>query len=53
MSLLPIVLLILILGGGGVGWYGGRTDAAWGPYGYGVGGFLVVVLVVLALTGRL
>lgn len=54
MSLLAVILIILLLGGVGVGYpYGGRP-AYWGG-GYGVGGLLGLVLVivlVLALLGR-
>jgi len=54
MSLLAIILIILLLGGIGWGYpYGGRP-AYWGG-GYGVGGLLglvLIVVLVLALVGR-
>lgn len=54
MSIIAIILIIILLGGIGWGYpYGGRP-AYWGG-GYGVGGLLGVVLVivlVLALIGR-
>ena len=44
---LLILILILLFGGGG-GYY------AYGPYGgIGIGGIVLIILVVLALTGRL
>lgn len=55
MSLLALILIILLLGGVGWGYpYGGRP-AYWGG-GAGIGGLLgvlLVVVLVLALVGRL
>lgn len=50
MSLL-VLLLILIVLFGGVGYYG--HGAGWGPYGWSPVGLLVIILIVLLLTGRL
>lgn len=53
MNLLVIILIIVLLFGG-VGFYG---HGAWGPnFGYGIGGLggiVVLVLVIMLLTGRL
>jgi hypothetical protein len=47
MSLLVILLILLVLFGGG-GFYAG------GPrVGIGLGGLILIILVVMALTGRL
>jgi hypothetical protein len=48
MSALFIVLLILALCGGGLGYYGGPTYAG---YGYGGGGSIIFVLIILWLFG--
>ncbi|WP_336491178.1 DUF3309 domain-containing protein [Methylobacterium nigriterrae] len=53
MSILTIILILLILGAFGGGFYG--TGGAY-PYrtgGWSIGGILVIVLIVLLLTGRL
>ena len=48
MSPLLLILIILLLFGGGGGYY------AYGPRGgMGIGGILLLVLIVMALTGRL
>lgn len=55
--LILIILLILIFGGFGSGWYAGPPTATGGPYypyrtyGWGIGGILLLVLLVLLLTG--
>lgn len=54
MSLIAIILIIILLGGVGWGYPRGGRPAYWGG-GYGVGGFLGLVLVivlVMALLGR-
>jgi hypothetical protein len=48
MNLLVILILILLLFGGGGSFYAGRSDL-----GINAIGLLVIVLLVLALTGRL
>jgi hypothetical protein len=48
MSPLLLILILLLLFGGGGGYY------AYGPGGgFGIGGLVLIVLVVLAVTGRL
>jgi hypothetical protein len=47
MSLLLILLILLVLFGGG-GFYAGGPRA-----GIGLGGLILVVIIVMALTGRL
>jgi hypothetical protein len=50
--LLLIIVLILVFGVGGFGYYGPRNE--WGPIHYGSGaGLLVLVLVLLLLFGGL
>lgn len=56
MSTLLIVLIVLLLLGAGVGpWWGG-SPTGWHGYGWypasGVG-IVVIILIILALTGRL
>lgn len=50
MSILLIVLLVLLFGGG-FGWQ--RSGYAGGPYLGGSVGFILVVLIILALLGRI
>jgi hypothetical protein len=50
MSLLLVIFLILLLFGGGVGYYG--TGAGWGYAGWSPFGLIVLVLLILLLTGR-
>ena len=50
MSLVTIILILLILGAFGGGFYGGPT---YRNGGFGLGGILIVVLIVLLVTGRL
>lgn len=50
MSLILIVVLILILVGTLPTW---PYSSGWGPYPSGVVGVVVLVLIILALTGRL
>ncbi|WP_419828930.1 DUF3309 domain-containing protein [Methylobacterium sp.] len=50
MSLLSIFLIALLVLAVCGGFLGGRT---YGGYGYGIGGMIAIVLVVLAFTGRL
>jgi hypothetical protein len=45
-----IVLLVLLLLGSGFGY--ARRNVR-GPYGYGIGGLLVVILLILALVGAI
>src|ERR1700747_314369 len=48
MSPLLLILILVLLFGGGGGYY------AYGPYGgIGIGGIVLIILLVLALTGRL
>ena len=50
MNIWLIILLVLLfcggIGGGYAGWYPHQ-------YGFGIGGILLIILVVLLLTGRL
>jgi hypothetical protein len=49
-----VLLLILLLLFGGGGWYGGRAGYWDGSYGLGGGlGLVLLIVVVLALLGRL
>ncbi|HEY7041981.1 MAG TPA: DUF3309 family protein [Methylomirabilota bacterium] len=50
MSLILIVVLILILVGSLPTW---PYSSGWGPYPSGVVGVVLLVLIILALTGRL
>ncbi|HEY7253350.1 MAG TPA: DUF3309 family protein [Methylomirabilota bacterium] len=50
MSLILIVVLILILVGSLPTW---PYSSGWGPYPSGVVGIVLLVLIILALTGRL
>lgn len=50
MSLILIIVLILILVGSLPTW---PYSSGWGPYPSGVVGVVLLVLVILALTGRL
>ena len=50
MSLILIVVLILILVGTLPTW---PYSSGWGPYPSGVVGVVLLVLIILALTGRL
>jgi hypothetical protein len=50
MSPLLLILLVILLIGGGAGWRGGYLAA---PYGYGPLGLILIVIVILALFGRL
>jgi hypothetical protein len=50
MSLLLVIFLILLLFGGGIGYYG--TGAGWGYAGWSPLGLVVLVLLILLLTGR-
>ena len=50
MSLVTIILILLILGAFGGGFYGGPTYRTGG---FGLGGILIIVLIVLLVTGRL
>ncbi len=50
MSLILIIVLILILVGTLPTW---PYSSGWGPYPSGVVGLVLVVLIILALTGRL
>lgn len=50
MSLILIIVLILILVGTLPTW---PYSSGWGPYPSGVAGLVLVVLIILALTGRL
>ena len=50
MSLILIVILVLILVGSLPSW---PYSSGWGPYPSGVVGVVLLVLVILALTGRL
>jgi hypothetical protein len=48
MSPLLLILILILLFGGGGGYY------AYGPYGgIGIGGIVLIIFLVLALTGRL
>ena len=48
MSPLLLILILLLLFGGGGGYY------AYGPSGgFGIGGLVLIILIVLAVTGRL
>ena len=48
MSPLVLILILILLFGGGGGYY------AYGPYGgIGIGGIVLIIPLVLALTGRL
>lgn len=50
-TILLIVLIFVLVGGGGYGRFGGNPAfAQYGNYGFGLGGFLLV-LVVLVLLG--
>jgi hypothetical protein len=55
MNLLVVLLIVILLVGGG-GWYGGLHNG-WPGGGIGYGGtwlgLIVLVVIVLALTGRL
>jgi hypothetical protein len=46
-----LILILLILFGGGFGWYGYRQGGA--PWGGGILGTVLVIIVVLWLLGRL
>jgi hypothetical protein len=50
MSIVTIILILLILGAFGGGFYGGPTYRTGG---FGLGGLHIVVLIVLLLTRRL
>lgn len=50
MSLILIIVLILILIGSLPTW---PYSSGWGPYPSGVVGVVLLVLIILALTGRL
>jgi hypothetical protein len=50
MSTILIVILVLILIGALPAWPYSRS---WGPYPSGILGILLIVLLILALTGRL
>lgn len=50
MSLILIIVLILILVGSLPTW---PYSSGWGPYPSGVVGIVLLVLIILALTGRL
>ena len=50
MSLILIIVLILILVGSLPTW---PYSSGWGPYPSGVVGVVLLVLIILALTGRL
>ncbi|HUM14334.1 MAG TPA: DUF3309 family protein [Candidatus Nitrosotalea sp.] len=50
MSLILIVILVLILVGSLPAW---PYSSGWGPYPSGVVGLVLLVLIILALTGRL
>ncbi|HEX7217474.1 MAG TPA: DUF3309 family protein [Methylomirabilota bacterium] len=50
MALILIVVLILILVGSLPTW---PYSSGWGPYPSGVVGIVLLVLIILALTGRL
>ena len=54
LALILFVILVLILFGG-FGHYSGyyTTGGPYLGYGYGLGGLLVVILLILLLTGRL
>lgn len=54
MSLLAIVLILILLGGVGWGYPWGGRPAYWGggPYLGGVLGLVLVVVLILALVGR-
>jgi len=51
MSLLLLILLILLLFGGGFGYYG--STAGYGPWGWSPLGIILLVIIIMALTGRL
>jgi hypothetical protein len=51
MSLILFIVLLLLLFGGGVGWYGGRSG--WGYAGWSPLGIIVVVVLVLFFAGAL
>jgi hypothetical protein len=50
MSLVLVIFVILLLFGGGVGYYG--NTAGWGYAGWSPLGVIVLVLLILLLTGR-
>jgi hypothetical protein len=50
VSLILIVILVLILVGSLPAW---PYSSGWGPYPSGVVGLVLLVLIILALTGRL
>jgi hypothetical protein len=51
-----LIIVIVIFGGGGFGWHAGWYGNG-SPYGYGIfgglGGILLLILIVMALSGRL
>ena len=53
MSPLVIILLVLLLFGGGIGYYGPRNEWAGPQYGGGLVGLLLLLLLILFLTGNL
>jgi hypothetical protein len=51
MSLILIVILLVVLFGGGYGWH--RSGYSGGPYLGGGVGLILLVILVLALMGRI
>ena len=53
LGLILVVLLVIVLFGGGLGYRGGYGDSPY--YGYGIGGIglVLVILLILALIGRI
>lgn len=53
MVLVLVILLVLLLCGGGYAYRGGYVEGPYAGGGFGFVGVLLIVLLVLALTGRL
>ena len=54
LLILLLIVAVLLLGGGSYGRWGGRPAyAGYGTPGLSLGAFLLIVVVILALTGNL